>query len=90
VENNNNTKKDKITKEIINNGVFICTLLNFISLKLRYLHNSGSLKKKYEKSHFMLIFEELLVCRLQKQGRLSLFVPYLVKIIYYKKTKNNI
>jgi len=31
-------------------------------------------EKKYEKSHFMLIFKELLVCRLQKRPILT-FCP---------------
>jgi len=34
---------------------------------MRYLQNLGSMKKKYEKSHFMLIFGELLVCSLQNK-----------------------
>jgi len=35
----------------------------------------GISEKNHEKSHFMLIFGELFVCSLQKQGRFSLFIP---------------
>jgi len=47
-----------------------------VSFSYEVLTKFGSLKKKYEKSHFMLILGELLVCSLQKQGRFSLFVPW--------------
>jgi len=52
---------------------------------MRYLQNSGILKKKYEKSHFMFMFGELLVCILQKQGRFSLFIPFGKKAIEFCK-----
>jgi len=51
-------------------------LLYLNKIAVEVLAKFGISEKKYEKFHFILIFGELLVCSLQKQGRFSLFVPF--------------